>query len=115
MRKAWESIYGISQQEWSRTPRPPVILDEHEVPDLQHVGVILVDKMCSIPTSDPVIVDLTAGTARACVTHLPEVILHVAREDFGVIHPAHSGEDKPSYNHRQDLAQTCIRCKKRSL
>lgn len=90
-------------------------MDEHEVPDLQHVGVILVDKMCSIPTPDPVIVDLTAGTTWACVTHLPEVILHVAGEDFSVIHPVHSGEDKPSYNHGQDLAQTCIYCKKRSL
>lgn len=95
MRKAWKSTYGISQQKRPRTPRPPVILDEHEVPDLQHIGVILVDKMCSIPTSDPVIVDLTAGTTWACVTHLPEVILHVAGEDFGVIHPAHSGRISP--------------------
>lgn len=91
-----EGRCGYGEQEGCRTPRPPVVLDEHEVPDLQHIGVILVDKMCSIPTTNPVIVDLTAGTTWACVTHLPEVILHVAREDFGVIQPAYSGEDKSS-------------------
>ena len=76
-------------------------MDEHKVPDLQHVGVVLVDKMGSIPTTNPVIVDLTAGPTRACVTHLPEVILHVAGEDFGVIQPARTGDNKPSCSHWQ--------------
>lgn len=33
-------------------------LDEDQVPDLQHVGVILVDQVCCIPASNAVIVDL---------------------------------------------------------
>ena len=33
-------------------------LHEHQVPDLQHVGVVLVDEISGVAASDSVVVDL---------------------------------------------------------
>jgi hypothetical protein len=41
----------------------------------------LIDKMGSIASSDAVIMQLSARSARALITHLPEIVLHVALED----------------------------------
>mgnify|MGYP001021360563 CR=1 FL=1 len=58
----------------------PVELDEDEIPDLEDVGVILVDKVSDVATpSNAVVVKLSGGAARADVTHLPEVVLHAPR------------------------------------
>lgn len=65
----------------------PVELDEDQVPDLQHVGVVHVHQVRRVSPSDPVVMDLTAGTAGTSVTHLPEVILHAPRQDPGLLHP----------------------------
>lgn len=65
----------------------PVKLDEHQVPDLQNVRVIHVDKMRGVPTSNAVVVDLTAGATGASVSHLPKVILHAARQYACLINP----------------------------
>ena len=59
----------------------PVELNEHQVPDLQYVGVVHVDQVRGIPAPDAVVVDLTAGAAGARVAHLPEVVLHAAGQD----------------------------------
>lgn len=64
----------------SDTTLSPVELDEDEVPDLQHVGIVHVHKMAGIAPTDPVVVDLGARPARTCVTHLPEVVLHSERQ-----------------------------------
>ena len=62
----------------------PVELDEDEVPDLEHVGVILVDKVSDVATpSNAVVVKLSGGAARASVAHLPEVVLHASRNHLG--------------------------------
>ena len=38
-----------------------VELDENVIPDLQHVGIILIDKMCSITPSDTIVMYFTAN------------------------------------------------------
>lgn len=43
--------------------------------------------MRSVPPSDTVVVDLTAGTAGPSVSHLPEVIFHASWEDASLLHP----------------------------
>ncbi len=58
-----------------------VELDEDEVPDLEDIGVVLVDQVGGFAPADAVEVDLGAGAAGAGVAHLPEVVLGVARED----------------------------------
>lgn len=56
----------------------PVELDKHQIPDLQDIGIIHIHQVSSVPSSDTVEVDLTAGTAGPSVSHLPEIILHAA-------------------------------------
>lgn len=65
----------------------PVELDEHQVPDLQDVGIVHVHQVRGIPSSNAVVVDLAAGTAGAGVSHLPEVILHAAWQDASLVQP----------------------------
>lgn len=65
----------------------PVELYEHQVPDLQDIGVILIDQVRGIPVPNPVIVDLTARAAGARVSHFPEVILHIARQNPALRQP----------------------------
>ena len=55
-------------------------LDEHNVPDLEDVGVVHVDERSRVPAADAVIVDLAARAAGALVTHLPEVVLAAERQ-----------------------------------
>ena len=64
----------------------PVELDEHQVPDLQDVGVVHVHQVGGVPPSDAVVVDLAAGAAGAGVSHLPEVVLHAAGQDASLVH-----------------------------
>lgn len=55
-------------------------LDEDDVPDLQHVGIVHVDEVRRVTAADAVVVDLRAGTARAHIAHLPEVVLAPKRQ-----------------------------------
>ena len=57
-----------------------VELDEDDVPDLEAVGIVHVDEVARVAAADAVVVDLGARTARADVSHLPEVVLAVKRE-----------------------------------
>lgn len=65
----------------------PVELYEHQVPDLQDVWVILIDQVGSISVPNPVIVDLAARATGARVSHFPEVILHIARQNPALSQP----------------------------
>ena len=49
-------------------------LDEHKVPDLQHIGVVFIDHVGGVSSPDPVIVDLCAGATWPLIAHLPEVV-----------------------------------------
>mmetsp|Transcript_1474 Transcript_1474/g.4793 ORF Transcript_1474/g.4793 Transcript_1474/m.4793 type:complete len:801 (-) Transcript_1474:135-2537(-) len=57
-----------------------VVLDEHNVPNLKHVGVVHVDQLRHTTAPDAVIVYLTARPTRTLVAHLPEIILGVKRQ-----------------------------------
>mmetsp|Transcript_37815 Transcript_37815/g.65613 ORF Transcript_37815/g.65613 Transcript_37815/m.65613 type:complete len:854 (-) Transcript_37815:547-3108(-) len=52
-----------------------VELNEHVVPDLDHVRQVGVHQRRGVPAADAVVVDLRAGPAGAGVAHLPEVVL----------------------------------------
>mmetsp|Transcript_15094 Transcript_15094/g.34697 ORF Transcript_15094/g.34697 Transcript_15094/m.34697 type:complete len:428 (+) Transcript_15094:1654-2937(+) len=55
-------------------------LDEDHVPDLEHVGIVHVHEVGRVPAPDAIVVQLSARSAGASVSHLPEVVLHVALE-----------------------------------
>lgn len=57
----------------------PIELYEHEIPDLQDIGIVFVHEMSCLATADSVIVQFAARTARAGLPHFPEIILHASR------------------------------------
>ena len=64
-----------------------VVLHEHKVPDLDHLGIILVDERCAVDLGTLFIaaevdMDLAAGTAGTHITHLPEVVMTIAIDDM---------------------------------
>ena len=59
-------------------------LHEHQVPDLEHHRVVLVDKVGGVAPPEAVEVDLGARAARAGLPNLPEVVLHVPLQDVVV-------------------------------
>ena len=73
-------------------------LDEYNVPDLKHIGVVHIDKMRRITAADSVVVDLTAGPTRPLVPHLPEVVRAPKRQYPGFwqqLQPAAAMEHVP--------------------
>ena len=54
-------------------------LDEHVVPDFEHIRIAAVHKMRGVAATDAIEVNLTARSARTRLAHLPKVVLHVAR------------------------------------
>lgn len=50
-------------------------LNEDEVPDLQDIGIIQIDKVGGITAPNPVVVNLCAGPTGALIPHLPKVVL----------------------------------------
>ena len=64
-----------------------VVLHEHEIPNFNHLGVVLVDHL---RTGDlgafgiraQVDVDFRAGTARTGFAHFPEVVVLIAVDDM---------------------------------
>lgn len=59
---------------------------ENIIPDFQNIRIVLVHKVRSIAATNEVIVNLTARPTRTLITHFPEVVLHVTREDMVVRH-----------------------------
>lgn len=59
----------------------PVVLHEDQVPDLHHIRTVGVDEGRGVSSSHVVVVDLSAGAARARVPHLPEVLLQAERQE----------------------------------
>ena len=64
----------------------PVELHEHEVPDFDDERVALVHELasrylCYFLVASEVNVNFTAWSARACVTHFPEVVVFVSEEN----------------------------------
>mmetsp|Transcript_30041 Transcript_30041/g.68240 ORF Transcript_30041/g.68240 Transcript_30041/m.68240 type:complete len:689 (-) Transcript_30041:287-2353(-) len=61
-----------------------VELHEYVVPNLKNIRVVQVDQGRSISATNAIVVNLCARTARASVTHLPEVVLHVEGQDLAL-------------------------------
>mmetsp|Transcript_18016 Transcript_18016/g.57622 ORF Transcript_18016/g.57622 Transcript_18016/m.57622 type:complete len:812 (+) Transcript_18016:860-3295(+) len=83
-------VHVLGRQRPQRAARLAVELDEHQVPDLEHVRVVHVDQVRRVAPADAVVVDLRARPARARVAHLPEVVLPVERQ-----HPLRRQELQP--------------------
>merc|ERR1712130_512606 len=56
-------------------------LHEHQVPDLNHKRIVLVNTRLAIAVADLVVMDLRARSTGACCTHLPKVVLGTSREN----------------------------------
>lgn len=82
------TVYRVEGEGESTHEDSPVELDEDQVPDLQDIGIVHVDQVRCVPTSDAVEMDLAAGAARPCVSHLPEVVLHAAGQNASLLHPS---------------------------
>ena len=68
-----------------------VVLHEHEVPYLDDLVVVRVDKLgarlgCNLFVGTEVDMDLAARTAWACITHFPEIVVLVSKEDMILRH-----------------------------
>mmetsp|Transcript_46466 Transcript_46466/g.108226 ORF Transcript_46466/g.108226 Transcript_46466/m.108226 type:complete len:383 (+) Transcript_46466:1860-3008(+) len=61
-----------------------VELHEHVVPNFQHIWIIHVHKMGCITPANAVVVDLCTRATGPCVTHLPEVVLHIEWQNVTV-------------------------------
>ena len=65
-----------------------VVLHEHEVPNLDHLRIVLIDEFATrlavllFLFRTAVDVDFRAGTARTRVTHFPEIVVLVAVDDM---------------------------------
>ena len=87
--ETFETHTGIdhfSRQRLQGTVRLAIELHEHQVPDLDHLRMIVVDHLGTRDGSTllfrtQVDVDFRTGTTRTCITHLPEVIMFVTIDD----------------------------------
>lgn len=59
----------------------PVVLNEDKIPDFQDVWIIHVDQMLGISATYTIVVNLRTRPTWTSLTHLPEVILHIERQD----------------------------------
>jgi hypothetical protein len=89
--EAHASVDVLVRQRSQRPVGFAVVLHEDVVPDLDDLGVVCVDELGSVPVLavdglPQVVVDLRAGAAWALVAHLPEVVLHVSRQDVVLGH-----------------------------
>mmetsp|Transcript_26999 Transcript_26999/g.46257 ORF Transcript_26999/g.46257 Transcript_26999/m.46257 type:complete len:567 (+) Transcript_26999:1285-2985(+) len=58
-----------------------VELDEHVIPDLNHIGHVGVDQVSSVAVADAIVVDLGTRATGSGGAHLPEVLLAAACDD----------------------------------
>ena len=84
--KAHAGVDHIERQRLKAAVCLAVILHEHQVPDLNHLRVVLVDQLTTghlglLLVTAQVDVDFAARAAWAGVTHLPEVVVAVAIDD----------------------------------
>ena len=86
--EAHARVDNVHRQLLQRAVGLAVELHEHEVPYLDHLRVVLVHQVATADAaglallgSARVDVNLRAGTAGACVAHLPEIVVLVAVDD----------------------------------
>ena len=88
--KTLEAHTCIDNVHWKRNERAvglALVLHEHDVPDLDNLGIVLVYEFASgslslLLGSTRVEVNLRAGTTRTRIAHLPEVVVLVAVDDM---------------------------------
>ena len=77
------SLQELDAQNWRATCPGPAEhdLDEHKIPDLQHIGIVFIDHVSGVSSPYPVIVDLCARPTWALIAHLPEVVFGAKWQD----------------------------------
>mmetsp|Transcript_12841 Transcript_12841/g.23246 ORF Transcript_12841/g.23246 Transcript_12841/m.23246 type:complete len:211 (+) Transcript_12841:2106-2738(+) len=65
----------------------PIVLNKHNVPNLNQIRIIGIDQCRCIPIPNPIIMKLRAWSTWPRVTHLPEIVFGVACNDtfFGKV------------------------------
>lgn len=66
--------------------RLPVVLHEHQIPDLHNVRTVHVDERGGVPIAYVVVVDLGARATWPRLAHLPEIVLHSERKNAIRVH-----------------------------
>ena len=89
--EAHTRIYHVHAELLQRPVAAAVVLHENEVPDLDDLGIVLVDQFAARRQRLQLVgaivdMDLRAGTAGARVAHLPEVVVLVAVDDMVLGH-----------------------------
>ena len=84
--EAHTGIDNVHRQRNERAVSLALVLHEHDVPDFDNLGIVLVYEFASgslglLLGSTRVEVNLRAGTARTRIAHLPEVVVLVAVDD----------------------------------
>ena len=85
--KAHTGINYLCRQWFEAAVSLTIVLHEHEVPDFNHLRVVLIDKRSTIYCSTlfvrtKVDMNFRTWTARTCVTHFPEVILLITVDNM---------------------------------
>ena len=80
--KAHPGIHVLGREFLQRAVAAPVVLDEDEIPEFDHIGRPSVDELRPAPFLGPVDMDLRARAAGASLAHFPEVVLLVEAENM---------------------------------
>lgn len=81
----------------------PVVLHEHQIPDLHHIWTVHVDERCGIPIAHVIVVDLCARATWPCLAHLPEIFLHSKWKNALRVHTEKTGNIISSKNETSTL------------
>lgn len=84
----------------------PVVLHEHQIPDLHHVRTVHVDECGCVPIAYVVVVDLGARAARPRLAHLPEIILHSEWKNAIRVHAGRKNKNQTNKQNTQTY-HTC--------
>jgi len=73
----------LCRQGFQATISLSVELNEHQIPNLQDIGIILINQLWNAASSDSIKMYLCARATWALVSHFPKVVLGAAGDDSG--------------------------------
>lgn len=96
------SVNALCRQLNQATVFLALILHENIVPDFKHIWIVHIHQICTLPTTNAIVMNLGGWATWSGITHLPEIVFHVERQDpvigqillpdfFGLLIWGHSG------------------------